>query len=62
MDMMNVTQYAPLLAYIDPGTGSLALQAIIGGLLGAVYVCRSYWGNIKARVGKLVGRRNSEGS
>lgn len=32
-------------AYIDAGTGSLALQALISGLLGAVFVLRSFVGN-----------------
>lgn len=27
-------------AYIDPGTGSIILQAVIGGLLGASYFMR----------------------
>ncbi len=30
-----------LWAYIDPGTGSIILQVVIGGLLGASYFMRS---------------------
>ncbi len=29
-----------MLAYIDPGNGSVILQAIIGGLAGVIYVLR----------------------
>jgi hypothetical protein len=28
-------------AYVDPGTGSIILQAVIGGLLGASYFMRN---------------------
>jgi hypothetical protein len=34
--MENFTHFA----YIDPGTGSLVLQAIVGGILGLVVVLR----------------------
>ena len=29
-------------AYLDPGTGSLFLQAAIGGILGAIFVMRNF--------------------
>jgi hypothetical protein len=32
-----------LVAYIDPGTGSLLLQAIAGGSAAAAVVGRLYW-------------------
>lgn len=34
-------------AYIDPGTGSLILQALIASLIGVVYLVRNSWRNIK---------------
>jgi hypothetical protein len=34
-------------AYIDPGTAGMALQAIIGGVVGALFVVRLYWQKIK---------------
>lgn len=40
-------------AYFDPGTGSLLIQAVIGGLA-AVAV---FWGNLKAFVRNLFSRR-----
>ena len=43
---------APAEAYIDPGTGSLALQAMIGALAAAVFALRSQWSKITARLGR----------
>jgi hypothetical protein len=37
-------------AYIDPGTGSLILQAVLGGVAGAGFLIKLYWGKIKALV------------
>ncbi len=34
-------------AYIDPGSGSLILQAIIGGVAAAGVVIRLYWSRLK---------------
>lgn len=41
---------APLLsktAYLDPGSGSILLQLLIAGALGALVVLRTSWGRIK---------------
>ena len=35
-----------VLGYIDPGTGSLVLQVVIGGILGALFVMKNYWRRI----------------
>jgi hypothetical protein len=43
----------PALAYIDPGTGSIMLQAVIGAVAGALVVCKVYWAKI---VGLFSGR------
>ncbi|HEX7259658.1 MAG TPA: hypothetical protein VF272_01875 [Candidatus Saccharimonadia bacterium] len=37
-----------LLAYLDPGSGSIIWQAIIGGAIGGVYVLRTTFGRIVA--------------
>ena len=34
-------------AYLDPGTGSLILQALIAALAGAIVVVTSYWQKIR---------------
>jgi hypothetical protein len=35
-------------AYIDPGTGSILLQAILAGTAAAAVVVRAYWTKLKA--------------
>ena len=37
----------PAHAYIDPGTGSVILQAILGGVAGIFLFGRLYWTKIK---------------
>jgi hypothetical protein len=34
-------------AYLDPGTGSIALQLLIGGAVAALATLRTYWARIK---------------
>ncbi len=34
-------------AYLDPGTGSLILQTLLGGVAGALVVGRLYWYRLK---------------
>ena len=41
----------PAYAYLDPGTGSIVLQLLLGGTAGAVMVGRLYWDKIKAIFG-----------
>lgn len=35
-------------AYLDPGTGSIALQLLIGGAVAALATLRAYWARITA--------------
>lgn len=42
-------------AYIDPGTGSFIFQVVVGGLLAAGVIFRSFW----QRVWSFLSRRNS---
>lgn len=39
-----------MLAYIDPGSGSLVLQVLLGAVLGAVFTLKTYWRKIKAAI------------
>lgn len=45
------------LAYLDPGSGSIAIQLIIAALLGLGMFMRSQWGRIRS----LFGRKNVSG-
>ena len=35
-------------AYLDPGTGSMLLQVLLGGVAGAIVALRLYWGRVKS--------------
>jgi len=41
MDSLGV--FAPLWAYFDPGSGSLVLQALVGGVAGCMVMVRYLW-------------------
>ena len=36
-----------VLAYIDPGTGSILLQGLLAGVAGLLVVMKLYWGRVK---------------
>ena len=48
--------------YIDPGTGSLVLQAVVGGLVGTLVAVKIFWSQIKGFFGRLfhVGKKRTE--
>jgi len=43
-------------AYLDPGTGSLVLQVLVAGLLGAVMAIRIYFQRLKSFFKRIFGR------
>ena len=43
-------------AYLDAGTGSIILQAVIGVLVGALFAIKIFWGRIKSFFGSLFSR------
>lgn len=42
---------SPAHAYLDPGTGSMLVQLLLGGVAGAVVVVRLYWQKLKDLIG-----------
>jgi hypothetical protein len=40
----------PAYAYVDPGTGSMLIQFVTGGVAGALVLARLYWRRLKDRV------------
>ena len=40
-----------MFAYIDPGTGSIILQAIVAGIVGAVIAVKLFWHRIMVFLG-----------
>jgi hypothetical protein len=47
-------------AYLDPGTGSLMLQMLIAGVMGALFTMKLYWYRVKAFVARILGRSVDE--
>jgi hypothetical protein len=47
-------------AYVDPGTGSFILQMLLGGVAGAMVVCRLYWEKLKLAIGRTFTRTPSD--
>lgn len=40
-----------LLAYIDPGSGSMLLQMLLGGVAGVAVAVRMYWHRLRGLFG-----------
>ena len=51
--LFSVALVAPAYAYLDPGTGSMILQAIIGGIAVAGATLSVYWTRVKSFFGSL---------
>lgn len=43
LDMHNIMLVTPLWAYFDPGSGSLVLQAVVGGAAGLFVFAKYLW-------------------
>ena len=48
-------------AYLDPGTGSIILQAIIGFIAAALATISLYWNKLKLFLNKLFKKKNKSG-
>jgi len=42
-------------AYIDPGTGGMLLQLLLGGIAGSLVIIKLYWHRLRQAVGRLFG-------
>lgn len=47
----------PAYAYIDPGSGSMMLQLLLGGMAGVMVLVRLYWSRLSERARSLLSRR-----
>lgn len=47
--LLGLPSYA--MAYLDPATGSMALQMAVGGLLAGLAVVKMYWRKIRSYFG-----------
>jgi hypothetical protein len=41
-----------VIAYLDPGTGSIIIQAVVAGVVGVLAIVRMYWSRLKGFVRK----------
>ena len=41
----------PAYAYLDPGTGSLFLQLLLGGVAGLIVIIKLYWHSFLVKIG-----------
>lgn len=48
-----------LFAYLDAGTGSMILQALMGGVAGVIVLSRVVWQALKPRLGIGVRKESS---
>ena len=53
---------APAHAYLDPGTGSMMLQALLGAIVGGLLVCKLYWQKIEKFINGLKGKSSVDNS
>jgi len=47
-------------AYLDPGTGSIIIQAILGGIAAGATYCSMYWQKIKDFFNKKNNKKNKD--
>ena len=40
-------------AYLDPGSGGIIIQLLIGGAVGVLAILRMYWANIKKKLSMI---------
>jgi hypothetical protein len=45
--------HGPVQAYLDPGTGSIIIQAVLAGVVGGIALVKLYWSRLK---GLMTGR------
>jgi membrane associated rhomboid family serine protease len=60
LPLLTAGQHVP--PYIDPGTGSIVLQAVIGGLVAGLVAAGLFWKRVKAAFSRLfsMGRRQGK--
>lgn len=49
--LLIVLATTPAWSYIDPGSGSLFLQATLAGFLAVAFAAKNYWRTVKSWVG-----------
>ena len=60
MSLISNFQFPNAFAYIDPGTGSVIVQMIIGGLVGVGIAIKVFWFRIKTALSPGQKKNNSD--
>ncbi len=47
-------------AYLDPGSGSMLLQLLLGGIAGLAVIMKLYWARFKEGINKIFGFKMSQ--
>lgn len=47
-------------AYIDPGSVNYVLQILIAGFIGAAFIIKVFWKNIKQFVARIIKKKNEK--
>lgn len=55
-----LTSTMPAHAYLDPGTGTLIVQSLIGGIAAATTMAGVYFAKVKTVWNRLLGRKTEE--
>ena len=55
--VLSLGAAAPAQAYLDPGTGSMILQVLLGGIAGVAVVVKLYWKQAQGLLRRHAGRR-----
>lgn len=50
----------PVYAYLDPGSGSLLIQLLLGAVLGGIYFVKLYWGKLIKFIFSFFGNKTDE--
>ena len=53
ISLLHVFTISDAYAYIDPGSGSLVIQIIIGALVGVGITVKIYWYKFKEKISRL---------
>ena len=51
----------PAYAYLDPGTGSMMIQALLAAVAAISVSIGIFWGRLRSFFGRVFGRKNSGG-
>jgi hypothetical protein len=57
---LSLTAPSAALAYLDPGSGSMLLQLVLGGLAGLAVIAKLYWHRLLGLFGRHAPQEESE--